>query len=175
MCQIKPYPWRRNFSLVVRYSLKFTRRSLLVVKSLVARCKIPWLLVAEVAHCKKSPVTRCKICSLLVHCKNQSLLVADFAPYSLQKLLVTKKSFVTRSEICSLLVAEVARSNKSLVLQCKIHWILFAKNHSLLKELPAGIIVCLKSTKLGESFSFFIIICFLRPKNSKLSKSTYYP
>ena len=137
MCQIKPYPWRRNFSLVVRYSLKFTRRSLLVVKSLVARCKIPWLLVTEVAHCKKSPVTRCKICSLLV--------------------------------------AEVARSNKSLVLQCKIHWILLAKNHSLLKELPAGIIVCLKSTKLGESFSFFIIICFLRPKNSKLSKSTYYP
>ena len=95
MCQIKPYPWRRNFSLVVRYSLKLTRRSLLVVKSLVARCKIPWLLVAEVAHCKKSPVTRCKICSLLVaevaHCK---------------------KSVVTRCRLCSLLVAKVARYKK---------------------------------------------------------------
>ena len=95
MCQIKPYPWRRNFSLVVRYSLKFARRSLLVVKSLVARCKIPWLLVAEVAHCKKSPVTRCKICSLLVaevaHCK---------------------KSVVTRCRFCSLLVAKVARYKK---------------------------------------------------------------
>ena len=76
MCQIKPYPWRRNYSLVARYSLKFTRHSLLIVKSLVARCKIPWLLVAcckvcsllvtEVARCKKSVVTRCKLCYLLV-------------------------------------------------------------------------------------------------------------
>ena len=176
---MKPYPWRRNFSLVVRYSLKFVRRSLLVVKSLVARCKIPWLLVAEIAHCKKSPVTRCKICSLLVaevaHCK---------------------KSVVTRCRLCSLLVAKVARYKKivrysfwNLLItrcrscsfqqitgsHCKIHWILLAKNHSLLKESPAGIIVSLKSTKLGESFSFFIIICYLRPKNSTLPKSTYYP
>ena len=76
MCQIKPYPWRRNYSLIARYSLKFTRHSLLIVKSLVARCKIPWLLVAcckvcsllvtEVARCKKSVVTRCKLCYLLV-------------------------------------------------------------------------------------------------------------
>ena len=92
MCQIKPYPWRRNFSLVARYSLKFTCRSLLVVKSLVARCKIAWLLVAEVARCKKSPVTRCKICSLVVaevtHCK---------------------KSVVTHCKLCPLLVAKVAR------------------------------------------------------------------
>ena len=70
---------RRNFSLVACYSFKFTCCSLLVVKSLVTRCKIRSLLVAEVAvarnHsllvaevalCKKALVTRCKICSLLV-------------------------------------------------------------------------------------------------------------
>ena len=63
----------RNFSLVARYSLKFTRCSLLIVKSLVTRCKICSSLVAEVAHCQKSLVTRCEIRLLLVaevaHCK----------------------------------------------------------------------------------------------------------
>ena len=57
---------RRNFSLVARYSLKFTRCSLLVVKSLDARCKN----------------------SLVV--KNHSLLVAKFDRYLLHKF--TKKS-----------------------------------------------------------------------------------
>ena len=57
---------RRNFSFAACYSLKFTRCLLLVVKSLVTRCKIRSLLVAEVARCKKSLVTRCKIRSLLV-------------------------------------------------------------------------------------------------------------
>ena len=57
---------RRNFSLVARYSLKFTCCSLLVGKSLVTRCKIRSLLVTELARCKKLLVTRCKICSLLV-------------------------------------------------------------------------------------------------------------
>ena len=57
---------RRNFSFVACYSLKFTCCSLLPVKSLVTRCKILSLLVAEVARCKKSLVTRCKIHSLLV-------------------------------------------------------------------------------------------------------------
>ena len=59
---------RRNFSLVARYSLKFTRCSLLVVKSLDTRYKIRSLLVAKVARCK-----------------NHSLLVAKFARYFLQK------------------------------------------------------------------------------------------
>ena len=135
---------RRNFSLVARYSLKFTRCSLLVVKSLVTRCKIRSLLVAEVARCKKSLVTRCK------------------------------NALVARCEIPLLLVAKVASSKKSLVSRCEIPSILIAKNHSSLKQSPAGIIVCLKSTKLDESFSFFNIICFLGPKNSKLLKSTYY-
>ena len=77
-------------SLVARYSLKFTRCLLLVVKSLVTHFKIPSLLLAEVARCKKSLVTRCKICSLLV---------AEVAR--------CKDSFVTRCKICSLLDAEV--------------------------------------------------------------------
>ena len=81
---------RRNFSLVARYSLKFTRCSLLVVKSLVTRCKIRSLLVAEVARCKES---------LAACCKN---------------------ALVTRCEIPSLLVGEVARSKKSMVSRCEI-------------------------------------------------------
>ena len=56
----------RNFSLVAHYSLKLTHCSLLVVKSLVTRCKVCLLLVANVARCKKSLVTRCKTCSLVV-------------------------------------------------------------------------------------------------------------
>ena len=55
---------RCNFSLDACYSLKLTRFSLLVVKSLVTRCKIRSLLVVEVARCKKSLDTRCRSCSL---------------------------------------------------------------------------------------------------------------
>ena len=98
---------RRNFSLVARYSLKFTRCSLLVVKSLVTRCKIRSLLVAEVARCKKSLVTCCRSCSL-------------------------QKSLVTRCKIHSLLVAQVACCKKSLVTYCKIRSLLVAKIHSSL-------------------------------------------
>ena len=97
-----PSTLRRNFSLVTRYSLKFTRCSLLVVKSLVTRCKICSLLVAEVARSKKSLITRCKI---------RSLLVAEVAR--------CKNSLVTRCKIRSLLVAEVARCKKSLVTRCR--------------------------------------------------------
>ena len=52
------------------------------------------------------------------------LLVAKFAHYSLQKLLVAK--------IHSLLVTEVARCKKSLVTRCKVYSLLVAKNHWLL-------------------------------------------
>ena len=100
---------RRNFSLVARNLLKFTRCSLLVIKSLVTRCKICSLLVAEVARCKKSLVTRCKI---------RSLLVAEVAR--------CKKSLITRCKIRSLLVAEVARCKNSLVTRCKIRSLLIA-------------------------------------------------
>ena len=83
---------RRNFSLVVHYSFKFIRCSLLVVKSLVTRCKIRSLLDAEVARCKKSLVTCWKSCSLLV-----------------AEVVRCNKSLVTRCKIRSLLVADVAR------------------------------------------------------------------
>ena len=81
---------RRNFSLVACYSLKLTPCLLLVVKSLVARCKILSLLVA----------------------KDHSLSVAQFARYSLQKFLVAKYHL--------LLVPEVARCEKLLFTRCKI-------------------------------------------------------
>ena len=120
---------RRNFSLATRYSLKFTRCSLLVVKSLVTRCrsyslqnftryslqkllveknllvtrcKIRSLLIAGIARCKKSLDTRFKI---------RSLLVAKVVP--------CKKSLVTRLQ--NLLVT---RCNKSLVTRCKILFII---------------------------------------------------
>ena len=70
---------------------------------------------------QKSLVARCKICSLLVsevvHCKNNSLLVAKFARYSLQKLHVAIFTW--------LLVAKFAR----YLLQKQL---LAANNHSLL-------------------------------------------
>ena len=141
---------RRNFSLVTRYSLKFNRCSLLVVKSLVARCKFSLYSLQK-----------------LLVAKNHSLLVAEIPS--------CKKSLVASCKICSSLIAEFARSKKYLVFRCEIFSILIAKNHSLLEQSPAGIIVCLNSTKLGGSFSFFNIICFLRQKNSKLLKPTYYP
>ena len=65
---------RRNFSLVPRYSLKFTRCSLLVVKSLVDRCKICLLLVA----------------------KNHSLLVAEITSNE-QILQRVKSNFLQRA------------------------------------------------------------------------------
>ena len=110
---------RRNFSRVTFHSLKFTRCSLLVVKSLITRCKICSLLVAEVTRCKKSLVTRCKICSLLVvevaRCRNS--LVTRCRSCSLQKIprYSLPSSLVTRCKICSVLVVEVAHCKKSLV------------------------------------------------------------
>ena len=104
---------RRNFSLVTRLSLKITRCLLLFVESLVTRCKICSLLVAEVARCK-----------------NHSLFVAKFARYSLQKLLV--------AEIHSLLVANFSRYSLQKLLVAKnltrysLQKLLVVKSHSLL-------------------------------------------
>ena len=137
---------RRNFSLVPRYSLKFTRCLLLVVKSLATRFNIRSLLVAKINSLLVAEVARCKIHSLLVakfacyslqklfvakihsllvaevaRCKNHSLPVAKFALYSLQK--------VTRYPLQNLLVT---RCKKSLVTGRKICLLLVATNHSLL-------------------------------------------
>ena len=69
-------------------------------KSLVIRCKIRLLLVAEVARCRNSLVTRCKIRSFLV-----------------KEVARCKKSLVTRCKIRSLLVAEVARCKDLFVVK----------------------------------------------------------
>ena len=178
---------RRNFSLVARYSLKFTRCSLLVVKSLVARCKFCSLLIVEVARCKKSLATCCrshslqkitpyslqKFCSLLV-AKVHSLLIAKYALYSLQKLLVAKNHSLLFAKIHSLLVAKFAHYSLQKLLVPKNHWFLvakipsihIAKNHFSLKQSPAGIIVCLKSTKLDESFSSYFRFSYLNSRTS---------
>ena len=105
---------------------------------------------------QKSVVTRCKIRSLLV-AENHSLLAVKFARYSVE-VASCKKSLVARCKICSLLVVEIARSKNYLVFRCKIPSIFIAKNHSLLKQGPTGIIFCLKSAKLEGSFSLFNII-----------------
>ena len=112
-----------NFSLVARYYLKFTSCWLLVVKSLVARSKICFLRVVEVAHCKKSRVICCKIRLLLV-AKFHSLLVSNsllarcwscslhkITCYSLQDLLVSRcrsclLQKITRYSLWSLLFCD---------------------------------------------------------------------
>ena len=125
---------RRNFSLVARYLLKFTRCSLLVVKSLVVRCKICSSLVVEVARCKKSLVTRCKIRSLLVaevaRCKK--LLVTRCRSCSLEKITrySLQNSLVARCRSWSL--QKITRYSLQKLLDAKNHSLLVAKNHSLL-------------------------------------------
>ena len=122
MCNVPNKDKRRNFSLVARYSLKFTRCLLVVAevacckKSLVTRCKIRSLLL------QNSLVTRCRSCSLqkitryslqdflLTRCRSCSL--QKITHYSLQNLLVI------HCKSCSLLVAEIARCKKSLATHC---------------------------------------------------------
>ena len=114
---------RHNFSLVARYSLEFTRYSLLVVKSLFTPCrscslqkitryslKLCSLLVAEVASCKNSLVTRFRSCSL-----------QKVTRYSLQNSLVTRCRSCSSQKFTgySLQNLLVTRGNKSLVTQCK--------------------------------------------------------
>ena len=101
---------RRNFSLVARYSLKFTRCSLLVLKSLVICCKSARYLL-------------------------QKLLVARIYPLLVPQVARCKNSLATRCKIFSLLVAEkVTHCKKSLVSRCEIRLLLVATNHLLLYE-----------------------------------------
>ena len=97
---------RRKSSLFARYSLKFTRCSFLVVKSIVDRSKICLLLVAEVALCKKSLITCCRSCSLQNNTRysSQNLLVTHCRSCSLQKFTrySLQSSLVTRCRSCSL-------------------------------------------------------------------------
>ena len=116
-----PSTLRRNFSLVTRYSLKFTRCSLLVVKSLVTCCR----------SCSLRKITRYLLqnYSLLVAevAINHSLLVRKFARQSLQKLLVAKiySLLVAKFTLCKKITRYSLRNSlvtccyKSLVTQCK--------------------------------------------------------
>ena len=133
---------RLNFSFAARYSLKFTRCSLLV-----ARCKIRSLLVAKVAGCRNSVVTCCKICSLLVaevaHCKKitrfslQNSLVTrcrSWSPqiltrYSLQNLLVTHCWSCSLQKSHSLLSAKFACYLLRKITHYSLQKFLVAKNH----------------------------------------------
>ena len=81
---------RRNFSLVARYSLKLSSCSLLVVKSLVTRCRSCSLQKITSYQLQNSLVTRWRSCSL-----------QKITRYSLQKLLIAKNH--------SLLVGKFAR------------------------------------------------------------------
>ena len=97
---------RRNFSLVARCSLKFTRCSLLVVKSLITRCKFARYLSQKFLVAKKSLVTRFRSCSLqkitcyslqislATRCRSYSL--QKITRYSLQNWLVTHCSYSLR-------------------------------------------------------------------------------
>ena len=73
-------------------SLLVTRWNSLVVKSLVTRCKIRSLLVAEDAPCNKALVTRCRSCSLqkITRYSLQNLLLTCCRSSSLQNSLVTR-------------------------------------------------------------------------------------
>ena len=97
------------FQKITRYTLP----SSLVThckKSLVTRCKICSLLVVEVARCRNSLVTRCRSCSLQkIPCYSlPSSLVTRCRSCSLQK--------ITRYSLQNLLAT---RDNTSLVTQCK--------------------------------------------------------
>ena len=118
--KIKPYQksFTRNWKRmgVIFHSLLVTHWN-----SLVAHYSLQnhSLLDAEVAGCKKSLATRCKICSLLVaevaRCKISLLTSRKILSLLVAEIPRCKKSLVTRGKICLLRVAEVARCKKLLV------------------------------------------------------------
>ena len=125
---------RRNFLLVARYLLKFTCCSLIVVKSFITRCKIRSLLVAkshsllvaknhlivaEIARCRNSLVTCCKI---------RSLLIAEVARCKENIRCSLRNSFVTRCRSCSLKKITRYSLQNSLITRCRS--CLLQKKHS---------------------------------------------
>ena len=125
-----------NFSLVARYSLKFTRCSLLVLKSLLTRCKNS--LVTRCRSYSLQKVTRYSLqISLVTCCRRCSL--QEFTRYSLQNSLVirciscslqkiTRYSLqnlrVTRCRSCSF--QKFTHCKKLLVAHCKIQSLLIS-------------------------------------------------
>ena len=140
---------RRNFLLVARYLLKFTCCSLIVVKSLITRCKIRsllvakshslliakshYLLVAEVACCKKS-LNRCRN-SLVTCCKIRPLLIAEVARCKENICCSLRNSFVTRCRSCSLKKITRYSLQNSLITRCR-SCLLLKKHSSFAAKFP---------------------------------------
>ena len=145
---------RRNFSLVARYSLKFTRCLFLVVKSLVTSCKTGSLLVAKVARCKK--ITRHSLQKLLVS-KNHSLLYSG------------ENSPATRCRNCSLENITRYSLQNSLVTCCRNCFLQKITRYSLQNSLAArcssGVIFCYVIKKNVSSAGVFLLV-FAKFKNS---------
>ena len=116
---------------------------------------------------------------------NHLLLVAKFARYSLQKLLVAKNH--------SLLVAEVARCKNHLLLVAKytrysLQKLLITKNHSLLIAEVARckklLVTCceqnpgtngyLKPTKIGGFYLFILYFQLIEKQRKKTEKDSVY-
>ena len=147
---------------------KFGRYSLQVV--FIAKNRS--LLVAEVAGCKKMLVTCCKI---------RLLLVAEVAPWKklltyyceIPSLLVAKRvEFFEVVKVFSLQKLHVLKNNwfpvaKFICFYCRRCLLQKIIRHFLIQS-PAGILVCLKLEKLVETFIFFNLVRFLKPKNLKL-------
>ena len=110
---------RRNFSPITGYSLKFTRCSLLIVKSLATCCRSCSLRKITRFSLQNSLVTGCKSCSL-----------QKFIRYSSQNSLLAKKSLVTRCEICLLLAA-----TNHLLLNAKNHYHLLKESQILRRKI----------------------------------------
>ena len=118
--------WGVTFHSLLVTRCKITRCSLLVVKSLVIRCKICSLLVAEVARCKKSLVTCCRSCLLqkITRYSLQNSLVTRCRSCSLQKVTrySLQISLVTRCWSCSLRNSLVTRCKKSFFVKTITRW-----------------------------------------------------
>ena len=110
-------------------------------------------------------VTRCKI----TRCLLETLLATRCWSCSFHKIsrYSLQNSLVTRCRSCYLQKITRCSLQNSLDTQCKKAF--------FVRTITPWNYCLFKVNKVTESFSFFNIICFLRPKNSKLFKATYYP
>ena len=144
-----------------RYSLKFTRCLLLIVKLFVTCWKIHSLLVADVARCNKSLVTRCRSCSLKKTTLYllQNLLVTRYRSCSLQKFTrySLQNSLDTRCRSCSLEKFTPYSLQNSLLTRCRSCSLQKITHYSLRNSL----VTCCKKSLVTRcrSFSLQKIIC----------------
>ena len=114
------------------------------------------LLVVEVAPCKKSLVTRCKIRSLLnaevALCKTSLVTCRKIRLLLVAEIACCKKSLLTRCKICLLLVAEVTCCKKILVTRYENklttgNWCLFKANKDKMNFIYSFFILSWQKTK----------------------------